>query len=306
VGLAPLFQAVLAAVSPPAAPPPDEVAALTPRQKAALVIVSGLPAPRGVAGVIVRRWDRGAPRPKNTLVLVDQEGGAVRVFPGLPPERAAAEYWRRREAFAAGRATGRALRRAGVHVDLGPVLDLPDGPLGSRHFRSPPLGIAFARGLAGGGAAACVKHFPGLGGTPVSTDASPHVRGRLRARELAVFRRAIRAGVPCVMVGHAFYERLGGRRASFSRRVYRLLRSLGFEGVAVTDSLSVFGSEDAPLYARRAVLAGADLVLFTNGRDARRAMRELVPLARRGLLDERVRRVLALRRSLGIATSGGW
>jgi hypothetical protein len=36
------------------------------------------------------------------------------------------------------------LRAAGVDVDLAPVLDLPDGPLGSRQFRSPRFGFAFS------------------------------------------------------------------------------------------------------------------------------------------------------------------
>src|SRR6266540_3441919 len=54
---------------------------LSPREKAALVVVSGLPAPRGVAGVIVRRWDRAVPRPAGALVFADQEGGAIRTFP---------------------------------------------------------------------------------------------------------------------------------------------------------------------------------------------------------------------------------
>src|SRR6185437_9610837 len=151
--------------------------ALTPQQKAALVVVSGLPAPPGVGGVIVQRYDRSAPRPSGALVFADQEGGDVRAFLKLPPSTAARGTRSRAEAFAAGRATGIALRRAGVQVDLAPVLDLPDGPLGARQFRSPFYGVAFGRGLAAGGAGACAKHFPGLGTLPVSTDMRPYVRG---------------------------------------------------------------------------------------------------------------------------------
>jgi beta-glucosidase-like glycosyl hydrolase len=103
-------------------------------------------------------------------------------------------------------------------VDLAPVLDLPDGPLGARQYRSPLYGVAFARGLAAGGAGACVKHFPGLGTLPVSTDAKPYVRGHIRDADLAPYRAAIEAGVPCVMVGHGVYPTLGGRRAVARRR----------------------------------------------------------------------------------------
>jgi len=298
LGLAALFQVVAALVGPANAP--TDLTALGAREKAALVVVSGLPAPRGVAGVFVHAYERGAPRPVGGLVFVDQEGAAASAFGELPPGPAASSFASRRGAFAAGRATGKALRRAGVHVDLAPVLDLAGGPLGSRHYRAPDIGIAFARGLARGKAGSCVKHFPGLGSARVSTDESPHVRAALSSPQLAAFRAAIRAHVPCVMVGHAFYARFEGRRASFSRRAYELLRSLGFGGVAITDSVSVFGSAEAVPSARKAVRAGADLVLFTNGRDAARAIRALVPLARRGLLDEHVRRVLELRHSFGL------
>jgi beta-glucosidase-like glycosyl hydrolase len=44
-----------------------------------------------------------------------------------------------------------------------------------------------------------------------------------------------------------------------------------------------------------AARAGADLLLLTSPEHARRAIRALVPLARRGELDEAVRRVLAFR-----------
>jgi beta-glucosidase-like glycosyl hydrolase len=102
------------------------------------------------------------------------------------------------------------------------------------------------------------------------------------------------------MVGHAFYARFGARRASFSRRAYELMRRTGFGGVAITDSVSVFGCPEAVPSAPKAVLAGADLVLFTNRPDARRAIRALIPLARRGLLDEHVWRVLEMRHSFGL------
>lgn len=276
-----------------------QILELTPRQKAALLVVSSPPVPRGAVGTLLHRWETGAALPDGTLVFVDQEGGPVRAYPGLPPALAAAGYDSRAKARAAGRRTAVALRRAGVHVDLAPVLDTADGPLGSRHFASAGIGIAFARGLAAGGVAACAKHFPGLGSTPESTDGREPVYGTVRAIEVAGFRDAVRAGVPCVMVSHAIYSRFGDRPASLEPAAYRLLRDQGFTGVAITDELGVLGSEGAPEWARRAVLAGADLVLFSSARDARRAISALVPLARRGLLDEHVERVLRFRERYG-------
>ena len=263
---------------------------LAPQQQAALVVVSGLPAPPGVGGVIVRASDGHRPPPAGALVFADQEGGQVRTFRDAPPFRPASAYTTTAQAFAAGRATAAALRARRVDVDLAPVLDLR-GPLGSRHFGRPEYGVAFARGL---GRAGCVKHFPGLGSAAVSTDNRPHVDAHVQARELAAFRSAIRAGVPCVMTSNAFYD--GARfRASISPETYRRLRGLGFEGVAITDSLSIVRAAPVERWARQAIRAGADLLLFTSPEHARRAIAALVPLARKGELDDAVRRVLAFR-----------
>jgi len=116
----------------------------------------------------------------------------------------------------------------------------------------------------------------------------------VRPREVAWFRAAIAAGAPCVMVDHAFYCSLGRRRASLEPATYRLLRSTGFRGVAITDSLSIVAHppRDWPVVAAR---AGADLLLFTDPSEARAAIDDLLPLARRGELDAHVARVLRFR-----------
>jgi beta-N-acetylhexosaminidase len=268
---------------------------LTPSERAALVVVSGLPAPPGVGGVLVQRWNTRAPRPRGALVFMDQEGGEVRAYRDAPPSRPASSYTSASQALAAGRATRKALRARGVHVDLAPVLDLR-GPLGSRHFRRPEYGLAFARGL---GDAACVKHFPGLGTAGVSTDERPHVDANVRPQDLAPFRAAIRAGVQCVMTSNAFYDG-APYRASISPGTYRRLRALGFDGVAITDSLSIVRVAPVERWSRQAIRAGADLLLFTSGAHARRAIEALLPLARAGELDQAVARVLRYRARYGV------
>jgi beta-N-acetylhexosaminidase len=274
------------------------VMALSPQQKAALVVVSGLPAPAGVGGVIVQRYDRDAPRPADALVFADQEGGDVRAFRDLPPAASARRVRTKAEAYAAGTATGLALRRTGVDVDLAPVLDLPDGPLGARQYRSPFFGVAFARGLAAGGAGACGKHFPGLGTLAISTDKRPYVRGHVRDTDLAPYRAAIEGDVPCVMIGHGVYPELGPHRAVLEPATYRLLRNtLGFRGITITDSLSVVRGH-AATWAVGAARAGADLLLVNDPREASRAIQALVPLARAGVLDAHISRLLRFRAAL--------
>jgi len=252
-------------------------AILTPLQKAQLMVVT-TERPGIFSGAAHIRF-------------ADQEGGLVKALPSAPPDRAAADYATAAEAFAAGRATRAGLRASGVDLAFGPVLDTADGPLGSRQFRSGAIAVAFARGL---GDAACVKHFPGLGSAAYSTDERPHVDAQVRPKDIAPFRAAIRAGVPCVMVGHAFY---GTRyRASLEPSTYRRLRGLGFDGVAVTDSLSLVRDAPVERWAPQAARAGADMLLFTSPAHAARAVRALLPLARRGKLDRHVERILRLRR----------
>jgi beta-N-acetylhexosaminidase len=253
---------------------------LTPQQKAEMLVVTTVR-----PGIF-----SGAAQ----ITFADQEGGLVHAVPGAPAA-SASSYRTVSAAFAGGRATARALRRADVDVDFAPVFDTADGPLGSRQFVRPELAVAFARGL---GSRACAKHFPGLGSAAISTDERPHVDARVRPRDLAPYRAAIRAGLECVMVSNAFY---GGApyRATIEPATYRLLRGLGFNGIAVTDSLSIVRSAPVERWAPQAIRAGADIVLFTSPAQARRAVRALIPLARRGELDEHVRRLLRYRAALG-------
>jgi beta-N-acetylhexosaminidase len=248
---------------------------LTPLQKAQLLVVT-TERPRVFSGAAGIRF-------------ADQEGGEVQALPGATP-LAARAYTSAAQALAAGRATRAALRSAGVDVDFAPVFDTSDGPLGSREFRSSRFALAFARGL---GDAACPKHFPGLGSAAVSTDERPHVDAHVRPQDLAPYKSAIARGLRCVMVSNAFY---GTRyRATLEPQTYRRLRALGFDGVAVTDSLSLVHDAPVERWAPQAVRAGADMLLFTSRAHARRAIRALLPLARRGQLDAHVARVLRFR-----------
>ena len=115
------------------------------------------------------------------LIMIDQEGGAVRRLRDAPPARSARELAALgdRGVRAAGRATARALRRAGVNVDLAPVADLArtggDLARDGRTFASTSaatarLAGAFAAGLRAGGVQATAKHFPGLGAAAHNTD----------------------------------------------------------------------------------------------------------------------------------------
>jgi len=257
------------------------------------------------------------------LIAVDQEGGGVKRLPG-PPTEAPSKMNGALTAYAQGLATGRYLHGLGIGLDLSPVLDVPASPrafIASRAFSSKKTvvasrGTAFAEGLVGGGVAASVKHFPGLGRLLQSTDYHP---GRIDAsrsalaRDLFPFRTAIDAGVPAVMVGTAIYPAYGSKlpAACSPGIVNRLLRqTLGFQGVILSDDLNTAGVRPLltfPESTVQAVRAGIDMIYVSgvdaNGSDAvgRQAYAALLSAARQGdisrsQLQVSYDRVLALKR----------
>jgi beta-N-acetylhexosaminidase len=107
----------------------------------------------------------------------------------------------------------------------------------------------------------------------------------VRTTPLTPFRSAIDAGVKLVMVSNASYPNLdsSGTPAVFSQTIVtRLLRgTLGFRGAVVTDALNAPAPERTPDAPGRALAAGVDLLLYTNGSAAHRGYEELVGDARR-------------------------
>jgi beta-N-acetylhexosaminidase len=270
---------------------------------------------RALAGAVQEASDGGA------LVSTDQEGGQVRnvSFAGPVAGQPAQGSARRVGALAVDAA--RALRRAGVNVTLAPVADVtePGSALRSRGFRSPvsPKVRASVRGWWRGRVASTAKHFPGLGAAAANTDdASVTVRRSRRAifrRDLAPFRAAVEEDVPLIMVGHALYPALDGRRiASQSRPVVtRLLRRrMGYRGVVVTDSIEAQAVQDrsgVATAAQRSIAAGVDVVLMTGSASWNLAHPRLLARARasrsfRSRVRESAARVLDLKRKLGLRT----
>jgi beta-N-acetylhexosaminidase len=263
----------------------------------------------------------GQPAP---LIAVDQEGGRTRRLAWAPPFQSADRLGGLTPAAvrAKGLATARALRAAGIDVDLAPVADVPSGP-GSfiaargRAFSSDPalaaaLTTAFAQGLAAGGVAATAKHFPGLGRATRTTDLAvvtiPASRAKLET-DLTPFRALIAAGVPLVMLSNATYTALGPKPAVLERGVHALLRDeLGFQGVTISDALnadSVLRNRSVESTAVLAAEAGTDLLLFTSDETQTAAVYErLLERARDGTiprtsLERSYGRILRLKQAHG-------
>jgi beta-N-acetylhexosaminidase len=257
------------------------------------------------------------------IVSVDQEGGSIRNVPFAPPEQtqpslASGDVDHARQV---ARQTGAALRDLGISMDLGPVADLAMGPnrtMAGRAFGEDPAAVApFVRatveGLERGGVAAVAKHFPGFGASSANSDEAVAYVDRSPAQlhtvELAPFRDAIEGGVDAVMVSHGIYRQLGSKLpASIEPKVVTgILRDeLGFDGVAMTDSMNARGFREAwgdtvPRACPAALRAGIDLLLLTGSMETARSCRARIldAVADGTLSEERVReaarRVMELR-----------
>ena len=266
------------------------------------------------------------------FIAADQEGGEVLRLRGpgfaeLPSAVTQGEQTPgalRREA--AG--WGRELKRAGVNLDLAPVMDVvPPGaaagnqPIGAlqREFGTDPQtvaahGVAFLRGLRQAGVAATAKHFPGLGRVTGNTDLSAGVVDPVTAPGdpyLGSFQAAIDAGVPFVMVSLASYPRIDPRHlAVFSSRTMRTLlrQQMHFGGVIISDDMGAAAAVASLSPAARAIgflSAGGDMIL-SDSLPAAAAMDTAVlgrmkrDPAFRSVVHAAVMRVLAAKQAYGL------
>jgi beta-N-acetylhexosaminidase len=257
------------------------------------------------------------------LVMTDEEGGSLANMkaPSVPPwpqqmASYGADRVRSLEAL-----NGAGLRAAGVGLNLAPVADVRtnslDGIIGARSFGSAPsvvapLVAAAVNGLHDGGVGATLKHFPGLGGAA----GDPHVAiptdhtslAQWTATQVPGFAAGIAAGADAVMVTAVYEPSLdgGAMPAMFSPSIIGRLRSqLGFNGVIVSDSLSMGGIVarwPLPEAAVLALAAGNDMLLLGDGDPAYEAsavaaVRAAVLSGRldRARLHESAMRVNALR-----------
>jgi beta-N-acetylhexosaminidase len=242
------------------------------------------------------------------LIATDQEGGLVQRLrgPGFStiPDALTQGGYPASVLRDDARQWGRQLRRAGVNVNLAPVLDTVPAGFGSNppigdldreygHTTSRPAtqGVAFAEGMDDVGVAATVKHFPGLGRVRGNTDTTSGVTDTVTTRHdpyLLPFRTAVStAHVPFVMMSTAIYSRIDpGVPAAFSPTIVTgMLRGdLGFRGLVISDDLG--GAKQVSGYpvgqrAVRFVAAGGDVVLTVDAGQAAAMTQALLARAAR-------------------------
>lgn len=221
---------------------------------------------------------------------VDEEGGSVARLAGsdalsienVGPMGAIGASGDTSKAYEAGKTIGTYLSTYGINVDFAPVADVLTDPenktIGDRSFGTDSamagqMAAQAAAGLQEAGVSACLKHFPGLGGTTVDTHDKLAESGRtleeMQAGELLGFQPGIENGVDFVMVSHLSVPDVTGDSTPSSLSgvmISDVLRgTLGYDGIVITDALNMgaitkgYSSADA---AVKAITAGADMLLM--------------------------------------------
>ncbi len=221
-------------------------------------------------------------------IAADQEGGQVQTlsgsgFPRLPSARTQGR-WSPATLTARTASSAKALRQAGITLNLAPVADTVapadvsrNPPIGkvAREYGHTPSAVAadvavVVRATQNAGVGTAVKHFPGLGRVQFNTDTSASAVDAVATTNdpnLAPFRAAVGAGTQAVMISSARYPKLDPKRiAAFSPAIVTTLlrEDLQFTGIAISDDLGAAKAmSSVPVGARavRFVAAGGDIVL---------------------------------------------
>jgi beta-N-acetylhexosaminidase len=269
------------------------------------------------------------------FIATDQEGGLVnRLQSIIGPQPSAQQLGNTNNpanARKSGTLDGQTLKQIGINVDLAPVVDVHSSPqtvIITRMFGATPQKVstfagAYLDGLQSQGVIACLKHWPGLGSSPVDPHNALPVIARsqqeLNDIDFAPYHTLISQGdVNMIMSTHELLPAYDDKLPSSLSPILinQVLRhNLGYQGVIITDALYM-GALAKWSEAQAAVLAfeaGNDLLLGPwNSYQVQLILNALEAAVARGQIskarvDLSVERILALKIKEGLITvSPNW
>ena len=222
------------------------------------------------------------------FIGVDEEGGSVsRVGgSGIEVEKVASAAdlgatGDANQAYGAGSTIAGYLSRLGFNLDFAPVADvaigenkvLKDRSYGSDSSVVGNFAVNMVNGLQDQGVSACMKHFPGLGGTTQDTHdgmvTTERTKEDFQAVDFPVYQQGIAAGVDFIMVSHLCVPSISGENipSSLSPAVVTdvLRTELGYDGIVISDAMNMTAITDYYTADQAAVLAlraGCDMILM--------------------------------------------
>jgi beta-N-acetylhexosaminidase len=158
-----------------------------------------------------------------------------------------------------GKLVGEQCKRAGIHVNYAPVVDVNNNPnnpvindrsFGEDKYKVAAYGVAYMRGMQDVGVMACAKHFPGHGDVDVDSHKDLPVINKTLAQldslEFYPFKQIFKAGVGSVMIAHLSIPAIDNtpnKPTSISyKNVTELMRNkMGYQGLTFTDALEMQG-----------------------------------------------------------------
>jgi beta-N-acetylhexosaminidase len=161
--------------------------------------------------------------------------------------------------YETGKAMGEQCRRAGIHVNYAPVVDVNNNPnnpvinarsFGEDKYKVGLFGVQIMKGMQDMGVMACAKHFPGHGDTETDSHYDLPVinktRPQLDSLELYPFREVFKNGIGSVMVAHLYIPAIDNTKnratsLSFSNVTSLMRKELGYNGLTFTDALEMKG-----------------------------------------------------------------
>ncbi|MCI5654858.1 MAG: beta-N-acetylhexosaminidase [Candidatus Pseudoruminococcus sp.] len=265
------------------------------------------------------------------IIGMDEEGGLVTRLPddvlSMPAALTIAGSEDTEYCYNAGYQIGTQITSFGLHTGFSPVLDIWSNPdntvIGNRAYGKTSddvckYGIADMLGLKASGAIPVAKHFPGHGDTETDSHYGlplvTKTKEELWQSELLPFKSAIENGVPMIMAAHILCTELDEKYpASMSKNIITdLLRDeMGFEGVVITDDLTMGAISESYSFGDAAVLsinAGCDILSICFGEDnVKQAFTAIKEAVKNGditeeRINESVRRILKLKEDYNVTS----
>lgn len=208
-----------------------------------------------------------------------------------------------KDALTVGNTMGTYLADYGFNLNFAPVADIvsvensvmADRAYGEDADAAGEYVAAMVQGLKQQKVSACLKHFPGLGSTTANPDNGLSVSDRsaedFRENEFEVFKAGIEAGADMIMVSHMAAPSLAGDNtaSSLSEKVVTdiLRRELEYDGIIITDSMSLKAISDYQTADEAAVMAlraGCDMILMPE--DFELAYKGVMEAVESGVISE--------------------
>lgn len=239
------------------------------------------------------------------FVAIDQEGGTISRLSFIKEKTGQSDIKSTDQAYKAGVERGAELKELGINLNLAPVIDLAETGdfIYNRSFQQESEETGFlAKALASGqktaGILTAIKHFPGYSGIAFNPEDQlaivsdvPQTKG---------FQKVMEANPEFVLLASVIYPSIDpDLPIAFSPRGVAFLKEkLGETPLVITDDLSqksFFDNFSLKEIVTRPIMAGVDILLFSDYKSGANAAFALKKMVQREDISEEIINRTALR-----------